>query len=91
MIKTRNIDFGNLYPGMICEDEIDIIPKTSETLIVQLLVLCNNKEYESLDEYVYSARKTTGYEYNEKIIIALSGRNPITLKIAIKVTINFHF
>lgn len=70
---------------MICEDEIELLPKTAETIIVQLWVSCNNKEYDDLDEYVYSVRKTSGFEYNEKIIVALSNRNPLILKVAIKV------
>ena len=84
-MKNKIIDFGNLYPGMICEDEIELLPKTAETIIVQLWVSCNNKEYDDLDEYVYSVRKTSGFEYNEKIIVALSNRNPLILKVAIKV------
>jgi hypothetical protein len=73
---------------MICEDELEFISKTNETIIVQIYLVCNNKEYDELDEYVYSIRKITGYEYNEKIILSISNKNPITLKVAIKVRYN---
>ena len=73
---------------MICEDELEFISKTNETIIVQIYLVCNNKEYDELDEYVYSIRKITGYEYNEKIILSISNKHPITLKVAIKVRYN---
>lgn len=32
--------------------------------------MCNNSEYDELDEYVYSARKLSGYDYNDKFMLA---------------------
>lgn len=35
------------------------------------MIVCLNREYDDLEEYVYSARKKTKYDYNDKILIGI--------------------
>lgn len=56
-----------------------------------MTVVCKNEEYDELDEYVYSARKAAGYEYNDKLIFGIQPGCATKLKIALKVAaIHFH-
>jgi hypothetical protein len=75
-----------VIPGNICEEDLVLMGTTDETLLVQVLVVCN--EFEELDEYVFSARKVAGYDYNDKLIMAVQGKQLVPLKIALKVQFN---
>lgn len=44
-----------------------------------------NKELDDHDEYVYSVRKTTGYDYNERYLIKINPFEEAVFKIALKV------
>ena len=44
-----------------------------------------NKKFEDHDEYVYSVRKASNYDYNEKYFILLPPNSSIHLKVALKV------
>ena len=57
----------------------------NESLIIKILVSCLNPELEDHDEYVYSVRKTTAYDYNEKFIVMIPPYKSIMFKIALKV------
>lgn len=49
------------------------------------MVICSNEELDDHDEYVYSVRKTVGYEYNEKFVVLIPPNKSQTFKIALKV------
>ena len=49
------------------------------------MCLCTNKEFLDHDEYVYSVRKASNYDYNEKYFILLPPNSTIHLKVALKV------
>jgi hypothetical protein len=68
-LSLSGIDFGRIIPGNICEEEITITNNTKSALLVSVMILCQNEEYEALDEYVYSIRKLSNYGYNEKIMV----------------------
>lgn len=47
--------------------------------------MCLNKEYDDHDEYVFSVRKTTGYDYNERYVVLIPPYRSMQFKVAIKV------
>lgn len=73
-----------MFAGTILEEDIIIVLKTHEGLYVQTHAICENTEYDDLEEYVYSARKTTNFEYHDKILSTLT-KKACVVKIAIKV------
>lgn len=73
-----------MFAGTILEEDIIIVLKTHEGLYVQTHAICENMEYDDLEEYVYSARKTTNFEYHDKILSTLT-KKACVVKIAIKV------
>lgn len=76
-----------MFAGTILEEDIIIVLKTHEGLYVQTHAICENTEYDDLEEYVYSARKTTNFEYHDKILSTLT-KKACVVKIAIKVNHN---
>ena len=52
---------------------------------MKAIVLCHNEEFEDYDEYVYSIRKTTAYDYNERFIVLIPPFKTMNFKIALKV------
>lgn len=59
-----------MIPGNICEDELAFQNLSNDTIIICLHIVCNNTEFDELDEYVYSARKMNGYDYNDRFMLA---------------------
>ncbi len=57
--------------------------------MTKLLIKCLNPEYDDHDEYVYSVRKTSAYDYNEKYIVLIPPLKSISFKIALKVPNTF--
>lgn len=64
---------------------MDIFNKCNESLVVKVVVLCHNEEFEDDDEYVYSVRKITNYDYNERFIVLIPPYKSMNFKIALKV------
>jgi hypothetical protein len=64
--EDTKFDFGDVLPGNIMEENLEIRNKSSEYLLVKITVLCHNPDLAALDEYVYSVRKLPGYDYNER-------------------------
>ncbi len=71
--------------GNIFEETLEILNRWSESVVVKLLVVCSNREFDEHDEYVYSVRKTTNYDYNEKYTVLVPPFRSICFKIALKV------
>ena len=83
------IDFGELLPGQILEENL-IIMNTLQTAKVpfKIKVNCLTKEFDELDEYVYSMRRPTNtesYNYNDTFLILLTPKSVSYYKVAIKV------
>ena len=71
------------------EDDLKIKNNSTDSIVLKVLCLCTNKEFEEHDEYVYSIRKASNYDYNEKYFILLPPNSGIHLKVALKVP-NFY-
>lgn len=84
-VSKSNIQYGNVLPGYILENEIEIQNKINHNLNVKLTILCHNPELDDHDEYVYSIRKMTIYEYNDKLLVTLPPNSTQRFKIALKV------
>lgn len=84
-VSKSNIQYGNVLPGYILENEIEIQNKVNHNLNVKIAVLCHNPELDDHDEYVYSIRKMTIYEYNDKLLFTLPPNSTQRFKIALKV------
>ena len=84
-VSKTSIKYGNVLPGYIMEDDLEIQNKSNQSLSIKVCVLCHNSELDEHDEYVYSVRKLNIYDYNEKIISVLPPHNTLKYKVALKV------
>lgn len=78
-----------MVPGRIMEEDLKIMNRSSESIVLKVICLCENDEFADHDEYVYSVRKANNYDYNEKYFILLTPNSSIHLKVALKVP-NFY-
>ena len=57
-INQTEVDYGNIFPGQICEETIIILNNLKNTKVqFQIKVNCLSKEFDDLEEYVYSMRR----------------------------------
>ena len=84
------IKFGWVFPGNILEQELEIFNIFEEDLTVKITVDCLNKEFDKLDEYVFSTRKTTNLDYNDVLFMNIPKNSSLKIKIALK-TPNYKF
>ena len=77
--------FGIVLAGNIFEEDFEIFNKSDSNIIIKILVECLNPELEDHDEYIYSIRKTTTYDYNEKYFVLIPPKSSMNSKIALKV------
>lgn len=79
------VKFGMVFAGNIFEEEVEILNKTKEIAFVKVVGLCLNPEFESHGEYVYSIRKATNYDYNEKLVLSIPSFSSVKVHVALKV------
>lgn len=88
-INVAIIDFGELLPGQILEENLIIMNTLANTKVpFKIKVNCLTKEFDELDEYVYSMRRPTNndsYNYNDTFLILLTCKSVSYYKVAIKV------
>ncbi|CAD8053921.1 unnamed protein product [Paramecium primaurelia] len=84
-VNKQSVNFGLVLPGNICEDDIQFQNISNETIIIGIQVVCNNTEFDDLDEYVYSARKLNGYDYKDRFMLACPAQKQFNMKVALKV------
>lgn len=88
-INQSSIDFGNVYPGQIIEETVIILNNMNNTKVhFKIKINCLSKEFDELDEYVYSMRRPTQNEvfnYNDTFLILLAQKAISYYKLAIKV------
>ena len=70
---------------MIKEEDLKITNLSEEGIVVKITCLCTNQEFLDHDEYVYSIRKASIYDYNEKYFVLLPANSFIHFKVALKV------
>lgn len=88
-INSMNIDFGELFPGQILEETVIILNNLAATKVpFKIKINCLSKEFDDLDEYVYSMRRPTTqdvFNYNDTFLILLAQKAISYYKLAIKV------
>lgn len=88
-INSMTIDFGELFPGQILEETVIILNNlTSIKVPFKIKINCLSKEFDDLDEYVYSMRRPTTqdvFNYNDTFLILLAQKAISYYKLAIKV------
>lgn len=88
-LNVPSIDFGELLPGQILEENLIIMNCLQTSKIpFKIKVNCLTKEFDELDEYVYSMRRPTNnesYNYNDTFLILLTSKSVSYYKVAIKV------
>lgn len=88
-INMGLIDFGELLPGQILEENLIIMNTLASTKVpFKIKVNCLTKEFDDLDEYVYSMRRPNNndtYNYNDTFLILLTAKSVSYYKVAIKV------
>ena len=88
-INSMSIDFGELFPGQILEETVIILNNLTSTKVpFKIKINCLSKEFDDLDEYVYSMRRPTTqdvFNYNDTFLILLAQKAISYYKLAIKV------
>lgn len=88
-INTQTVDFGDVFPGQILEETIIILNNLTNTKVpFKIKVNCLTKEFDELDEYVYSMRRPSPndvFNYNDTFLILLAQKAISYYKLAIKV------
>jgi hypothetical protein len=87
-----------LYPGSIDEVELsiglrqDILPDEdpNAAYLLRIVALCNNVEFNELDEYVFSVRSNERYEYYEEVRFRIKKREKAQVRVAVKVPVVNH-
>jgi hypothetical protein len=88
-VNVQQVDFGDLFPGQILEETIIVINKLTSTKVpFKIKINCLTKEFDELDEYVYSMRRPSpsdNFNYNDTFMILLAQKSVSYYKLAIKV------
>lgn len=88
-VNVQQVDFGDLFPGQILEETLIVINKLAATKVpFKIKVNCLTKEFDELDEYVYSMRRPSpsdNFNYNDTFMILLAQKSVSYYKLAIKV------
>jgi hypothetical protein len=88
-VNVKEVDFGDLFPGQILEETIIVINKLASTKVpFKIKINCLTKEFDELDEYVYSMRRPSpsdNFNYNDTFMILLAQKSVSYYKLAIKV------
>lgn len=83
--ETGTIKFGKVFSGQIKEQKFTIENHSRKKLTLKVKVVCSNKEFDDLDEYVFSIRKPPQYDYNDTYYVMMNEKDFITFHVAIKV------
>jgi len=84
-VSRKEISYGARFPGQVVEEHLDIINKSGQDFVVQILVSCLNGELHETEEYVYSVRRSHLYDYNDKHYLIMSPYSCAAFKFALKV------
>mmetsp|Transcript_25709 Transcript_25709/g.22723 ORF Transcript_25709/g.22723 Transcript_25709/m.22723 type:complete len:249 (-) Transcript_25709:82-828(-) len=84
-ISKKSVNFGANLPGQISEEPFEIVNKSNENLVVEILIDCINEELQDTDEYVYSIRRSHAYDYNDKHYLIMAPYSSASFRLALKV------
>lgn len=81
MIKPNSLffDFNKVLPGGIKEEVLILMDSLHHTdVVIKIQVNCLVKEFDNLDEYVYSIRRPSednNYDYNDQFLMILKSNS----------------
>lgn len=84
-VNKAFINYGTTLPGQILEESLEILNKSDESIVVQIIVDCTNAELAESDEYVFAIRRSHTSDYNDKHFIIMSPYSAAQFKLALKV------
>jgi hypothetical protein len=84
-ISRKEASFGLNLPGQIIEETLEIVNKSNENLVVEIIIDCLNEELQDTDEYVYSIRRSHAYDYNDKHYLIMAPFSSASFRLALKV------
>ena len=84
-VNRTYVNFGFNLPGHISEESLELVNRSNENIVVQIIIECLNSELQNTDEYVYSIRRTHLYDYNDKHLLLMSPYSTAAFKLALKV------
>jgi hypothetical protein len=84
-ISRKEANFGINLPGQIIEEALEIVNKSNENLVVEIIIDCLNEELQDTDEYVYSIRRSHAYDYNDKHYLIMAPFSSASFRLALKV------
>jgi len=83
-VSTTNIDFENILPGQVFESTLEIVNKTNKSIVVQILVECENPDFRNTKQYVYSIRRSHLFEFNDKHCLMMKPRSSASFNVTLK-------
>ena len=66
------------------KDEI-LDEENNSTFMLRVIAKCNNVEFDSLDEYVFSVRSNERFEYFEEVRFKIKKKERALVKVAVKI------
>jgi hypothetical protein len=84
-ISRKEASFGTNLPGQIIEESLEVVNKSNENLVVEIIIDCLNEELQDTDEYVYSIRRSHAYDYNDKHYLIMAPFSSASFRLALKV------
>ena len=84
-VSKSVIFFQNGFPGQILEESFEVYNKINKEIKYKVHLKIDNDEFSELEEYVFSMRRTGGYDYNDKYLIMQSPWVKSTYKVAVKI------
>lgn len=85
MINKKLFEFGEVLPGQILEDEFSICNPLNCHIEIKMQVLCENPEFEALDEYVFTVRSADSNKYHHRHKTLFVPFSKAVFKVALKV------
>lgn len=84
-VNKLSFVFNSCFPGEISEDSIEVVNRSDIELTYKVHIVCEDEEFDKLEEYVFSMRKSGGYEYNDRYVILQNPGIRSLYKVAVKV------
>jgi hypothetical protein len=84
-VSRKEANYGVNLPGQIIEEPLEIVNRSNENLVVEIIIDCLNEELQDTDEYVYSIRRSHAYDYNDKHYLIMAPFSSASFRLALKV------
>lgn len=83
--SKTSFGLGRLFPGQIVEELLIITNPSAENIELQMSIDCENREFDDLDEYVFTIRSAESNSYHHRHKTYFSPFSKAHFRIALKV------